>query len=204
MQLITLAAALATAWATSAPAQEYIATDRPGPSLGMNLSGSIRAQQSAGTFRDAVQTWGLYRIAVSQAEAGGTQDAKRTLSQITQGPPLRPSEVTGVWFCCGRPMMFSTAAPQAAGGPGIARAANRGNYVPTTVPKGLPANYLAADPRHGPVIDFTDERDARGTRITARTYRDGHVVIETPRADGLTRGDARAAPARSGSGRSNS
>jgi hypothetical protein len=43
----------------------------------------------------------------------------------------------------------------------------------------LPANYLAADPLHGAVVDFSDERDSRGTRVTLRKYADGHAVIET-------------------------
>ena len=59
------------------------------------------------------------------------------------------------------------------------------DHVPAAVPAGLPANYLAADPRHGAVIDFTDERDSGGTRMTSRKYADGYVVIETPRAEGL-------------------
>jgi hypothetical protein len=48
------------------------------------------------------------------------------------------------------------------------------------VPRGLPANYLAADSRHGAVVDFQDEYDSYGTRVTARRYADGYVVIETP------------------------
>jgi hypothetical protein len=33
------------------------------------------------------------------------------------------------------------------------------------------------------LVDFTDDYDSRGTRVTSRKYADGHVVIETPRAD---------------------
>ena len=50
------------------------------------------------------------------------------------------------------------------------------------LPADLPANYLDADQRHGAVVDFTDERDGYGTRVTSRKYADGYVVIETPRA----------------------
>ena len=56
------------------------------------------------------------------------------------------------------------------------------DHVPAQVPQGLPANYLAADPRHGAVVDFIDETDSYGTRVTARRYADGYVVIETPHA----------------------
>ncbi len=44
----------------------------------------------------------------------------------------------------------------------------------------LPADYLAADPTHGAVVDFCDDRDSHGTRVTLRKYADGFAVIETP------------------------
>ena len=50
------------------------------------------------------------------------------------------------------------------------------------MPQGLPANYLAADPHHGAVVDFRDEYDSYGTRVTSRRYADGYSVIETPHA----------------------
>jgi hypothetical protein len=51
--------------------------------------------------------------------------------------------------------------------------------VPFKAPADLPSNYLAADPRHGPVVDFADDYDRYGTRVTSRRYADGHAVIET-------------------------
>jgi hypothetical protein len=47
-------------------------------------------------------------------------------------------------------------------------------------PTDLLPNYLAPDPLHGAVVDFSDDRDSRGTRVTLRKYADGHAVIETP------------------------
>jgi hypothetical protein len=188
------AVVLVTALAAGAPAQEYIATSGPGPAIGLNLSGGVRAADSAGAFRDAVKTWGMYRIAVMQAAAGNPQDAKHTLWQIDRGPPLCPAEVTGVWFCCGQPIYDHPLPPATAvagrfGGVGLFAVGGRRSpdFVPLSVPAGLPADYLAADPRHGAVIDFTDERDSRGTRMTSRKYADGYVVIETPRAEGIAR-----------------
>ena len=104
LRTFALAAALVTVLAAGASAQEYIATSGPGPAIGLNLSGGVRAADSAGAFRDAAKTWGMYRIAVMQAAAGNPQDAKHTLWQIDRGPPLCPAEVTGVWFCCGQPI----------------------------------------------------------------------------------------------------
>ncbi len=48
-------------------------------------------------------------------------------------------------------------------------------------PADLPSDYLAADPQHGPVVDFVDDYDRHGTRITSRRYADGHAVIESLR-----------------------
>ncbi len=50
------------------------------------------------------------------------------------------------------------------------------------LPADLPANYLAADPVHGGVVDFCDDRDRHGTRVTLRKYADGFAIIETPSA----------------------
>jgi hypothetical protein len=47
------------------------------------------------------------------------------------------------------------------------------------IPSDLPPTYLTADPVHGAVVDFYEDRDSRGTRVTMRKYADGHAVIET-------------------------
>jgi hypothetical protein len=138
--------------------------------------------------REAAGTWAMHRIAVIQAAQGDIQGAKRTVSQIGIDGDPGEVEVTGVWFHCGVPFYDNP--------PGSLRRA-RSDYdrndwtllsnplparkVPAVVPQGLPADYLAADPRHGAVVGFTDETDSRGTRLTTRTYADGHMRIETVR-----------------------
>jgi len=142
---------------------------------------AARGDDFFGEMHEAAQTWAMHRIAVIQAAAGDVQGAKRTASQIGRRWDPGPTEVTGVWFRCGRPVYdhppcFAPAYWQCLG---CKKPAARG--VPSQVPPGLPANFLDADPRHGAVVDFTDEYDCRGTRVTTRTYADGHVAIETPR-----------------------
>lgn len=46
----------------------------------------------------------------------------------------------------------------------------------------LPPDYLASHPSHGPLVEFRDEYDRNGTRVTLRKYADGYAVIETPHA----------------------
>ncbi|MEN6449170.1 MAG: hypothetical protein ABFC96_01640 [Thermoguttaceae bacterium] len=202
---ITLAVALVATLAASASAQEYIVPSGPGPALGLNLFGGVRSQDSPAAFRDAAKTWGMYQIAVMQAARGRSQDAKHTLWQIDQRPPSCPSEVTGVWFSCGVPIYNLPPSPLAlyasakrpsepvCGTPASQMASSKQARRPAVAvatatrltPVGLPTGYLAADPRHGAVVEFSDDRDSRGTRITSRKYADGYVVIETPRAAGL-------------------
>jgi hypothetical protein len=118
----------------------------------------------------------------------------------------RPSDVTGVWFGCGRILydhlphldcgaggMLVESLPLYEGpgprpcddcqspdaAPVVFRPAPAS--VPAKILAGLPANYLAPDPVHGAVVDFSDSTDSSGTRVTGRTYADGAVVIETPR-----------------------
>lgn len=143
---------------------------------------SARSGDFAEDTREAAQTWALHRIAVIQAADGDIQGAKRTATQIDRRWDPGPTRVTGVRFRCGHPIYCTPIAPS----PPIKwqrldskRPATAG--VPTKVPAGLPADYLDADPSHGKVVDFTDERDSRGTRVTTRVYADGHVAIETPR-----------------------
>ena len=143
---------------------------------------SARSDDFADDTREAAQTWALHRIAVIQAANGDIQGAKRTATQIGRRWDPGPAQVTGVWFRCGQPIFACTPIKQS---PikwqrlDYKRPATTG--VPTKVPAGLPADYLDADLRHGAMIDFTDERDSHGTRVTTRVYADGHVAIETPR-----------------------
>jgi len=149
------------------------------------LADAVWAQDFVRDDRQVARTWTLHRIAVIQAAAGDVQGAKNTVVEINDTDrPKRPSEVTSVWFCNGMAIYDHP--------PGFARRPCRDcartqyyrdpspNHVPAKVPQGLPANYLAADPRHGAVVDFQDEYDSSGGRITARRYADGYVVIETP------------------------
>jgi hypothetical protein len=150
--------------------------------------------------REVAKTWAMHRIAVIQAADGDVQGAKRTVSQIGDVIENGAVDVTAVWFVCGQPVYcrpccaqagavrpMLVAPPQPHGtlrfweGQPAPRPDVRAGRVPSKVPSGLPADYLAADPRHGAVVDFSDDRDSQGTRITSRTYADGHAVIETPR-----------------------
>ena len=96
--------------------------------------------------------------------------------------------MTGVCFCDGQVFYDHVPTPAGFYGSGgnatqVFSAENREpDRVPAAVPSGLPANYLTADPRRGAVVDFVDDRDSSGTRVTARRYADGSVVIETPHA----------------------
>ena len=126
--------------------------------------------------RQLAKTWGMHDIAMVQARQGDIQGAKRTLTQIDSKGAQAPAEVTAVWFCAGQAIhdhppgrsaiLYEPLAP----GRGAASKAQRD----------LPPGYLAPHPRHGAVVDFTDEHDANGRRVTARRYADGSVVIETP------------------------
>ena len=156
-------------------------------------AGTVRAQDCVNDGRECARTWAMHRIAVIQAAAGDVQGAKRTVSQIDEDGEKGPSDVTAVWFCHGQPVYDHPPAPAGCAGCnhravpvffGGDRAAER---VPSQVPPGLSANYLDSDPRHGAVVEFADERDSHGTRITSRTYADGYAVIETPHAAGNSR-----------------
>jgi hypothetical protein len=150
------------------------------------LPGGVRAQNWIGEDREAAMTWAMHDIAVIQAAGGDVQGAKRTVSQIDEDGPPGPAEVTVVSFCNGLPIYDHL--PGSIGGSGCARreswriiACDRiADHVPLEVPPGLPSNYLAPDRRHGAVVDFVDDYDSHGTRLTSRRYADGYVVIETP------------------------
>jgi hypothetical protein len=152
------------------------------------LADAVMAQDFVRDDRQIARNWTLHKIAVLQAAAGDVAGAKNTAAQINDPQCVRgPSEVTSVRFCCGQVIYDHPPATDAA--VGCPRQSSQyfrdrsPNHVPAVVPSGLPANYLAADPRHGAVVDFRDERDACGTRATARRYADGYVVIETPRSE---------------------
>jgi hypothetical protein len=121
--------------------------------------------------RESAITWGMRDIAILQAGEGDMQSAKQTLSQIRQMPfglsaadlkspgwARRDAFGSLYFFACDRPA----------------------DHMPGKAPEGLPANYLDADPAHGPVVDFVDDSDGHGVRVTSRRYADGYAVIETP------------------------
>lgn len=164
-------------------------------------SGVLCGQDFTASERAAAQTWGMRDIAVIQAERGDFQGAKNTLSQIDENGPKRAARVTAIWFENGRivdrrerPIDDSYVA-DAQKSPGWGRRDSHGTLyflardraadsVPQDVPSGLPTDYLDADPEHGALVDFTDEFDSHGTRVTSRRYADGHAVIETPKTSG--------------------
>ncbi len=148
------------------------------------LADAAWAQDFVRYDQQVARSWTLHRIAVIQADRGDVVGAKNTVAEITElqcNPG--PSEVTSVWFCNG--MVMYDHPPAFARRPCEVRPIYRDlspARVPAEVPQGLPANYLAADPHHGAVVDFRDEYDSYGTRATYRRYADGYAVIETPRS----------------------
>ena len=146
---------------------------------------AVWAQDFVRYDQQLARSWTLHRIAVIQAANGDVVAAKNTVAEITESQcPPGPSEVTSVWFCNGmvmydHPPAFARPPCNSYVAPPVYRDLSP-KSVPTAVPQGLPANYLTADPRHGVVVDFRDEYDSSGTRVTARRYVDGYVVIETP------------------------
>jgi hypothetical protein len=153
--------------------------------VGVLSAGAAWGQDFIHVDQQAARSWTLHRIAVIQAAHGDVTGAKNTVAEIIE-PQCNPgpSEVTSVWFCNG--MVMYDHPPAFARHPcsnwavcPIYRDLSP-RSVPAEVPQGLPANYLAADPRHGAVVDFRDDCDSSGTRVTSRRYADGYVVIETP------------------------
>jgi hypothetical protein len=153
---------------------------------GVLSAGEVWAQDFVRYDQQAARSWTLHRIAVIQARYGDVTGAKNTVAQIIESQcPPGPSEVTSVWFCNGmvmydHPPAFARQAYSVYPVQPIYRDLSP-RSLPVETPQGLPANYLAADPRHGAIVDFRDEYDSSGTRVTARRYADGYVVIETPR-----------------------
>ncbi len=153
--------------------------------VGVLSAGAAAAQNFACVDQQVARNWTLHRIAVIQAARGDVVGAKNTVAEIIE-PQWNPgpSEVTSVRFCNGmvmydHPPAFMRRPCPSCVAPPIYRDLSP-RSVPAAVPAGLPANYLAADPRHGAVVDFRDEYDSYGTRVTSRRYDDGSVVIETP------------------------
>jgi hypothetical protein len=150
------------------------------------LADAVLAQDFVRDDRQVARTWALHRIAVIQAANGDVEGAKNTVADINDPQYVSgPAVVTSVWFCNGTPMFHrlpvAGGCAACGGRSGQLFRDRSSDSVPTEVPRGLPANYLATDPRHGAVVDFRDECDSNGTRVTARRYVDGHTVIETPR-----------------------
>ena len=163
--------------------------------------GRVRAQDVVRANQEAAKAYAMQAIAVTQAEAGHDLAAKKTVSQIGDENYGGPSDVVAVCCCEGQifydhlPGSFSLSLPPlpplASYRSGWGGRDSQGNqyflnrdraddHVPSRCPPGLRPNYLDPDPRHGLVVDFSDEHDSRGTRITSRRYADGYVVIETP------------------------
>jgi hypothetical protein len=160
--------------------------------------GIVQADDGIVAEQQSAKTWGMHRIAVIQAADGDVLGAKRTLSQIDDNGPKGPSQVTVVSFCNGLPVYktFDDVEQTMEKSPGwggydvlgtqFFLAADRPiDQIPAELPAGLPKGYLDADPNHGPLVDFTDECDSHGTRVTSRTYADGYTMIETPRPGGM-------------------
>ena len=176
-------------------------------SLVLLPTGIVEAEDWIGVERQSARSWGMHRIAVHQAAGGDVQGAKRTLSQIDDYGPKRPSRVTVVSFWNRQPICAYECQPAVhydavpardlplAKSPGWGGRDTHGtqyflagdrpaDHLPSEFPVDLPLDYLDPDPRHGAVVDFADEYDGHGTRVTSRKYTDGHMVIETPRMSG--------------------
>jgi hypothetical protein len=151
-------------------------------------NGFAAAQDIIRVDRSVARSWGLQQIALIQAAQGDIAGALNTIASINDPEVVRGAgDVTGVCFCGGVPFYDHPPAPAdwflfSQPGTEVFSARDRApTRVPKTVPQGLPADYLAADPRHGAVVSFSDEYDSHGTRVTSRRYADGHIMIDTPR-----------------------
>jgi hypothetical protein len=175
---------LATMWAGTAPAQDWGPNDL---AVARNWNVDSPSLDWARGERESARTSALHNIAMIQASNGDVQGAKQTVRQMVNGPKPGWSEVTVVWTCNGQPIYDHPPKPSGANSivwQGFLTREQAADRVPSEVPPGLPSTYLAADPRHGALVDFTDGHDSRGTRVTSRKYADGHIVIETPHAAG--------------------
>jgi hypothetical protein len=153
------------------------------------LAGDPDSRNFIRVDRAVARSWGLHQIALIQAAQGDITGALNTIASIDDADVVHGAgEVTSMGFCTGMPLYDRSLAPgnrSVFSGPGSQVFSGRSrvpDHVPATVPPGLPANYLAADPRHGALVNFSDERDSYGTRVTSRRYADGYIVIDTPRS----------------------
>ena len=151
-------------------------------------AGAAQAQDYARDIGETAKSWGMHVLSVMQAATGDVQQANKTLSQINETGKKSRSDVTAASFessqsVSNQPRGLVRGDIGDLKNPHCSYRDRVADCVPAEAPSGLPSNYLAADPRHGSLVDFTDECDSRGTRVTSRTYADGHVVIETPHAD---------------------
>ena len=149
---------------------------------------SVGSQEIRREGRDAVRAWTLHRIAVIQAAHGDVTDAKNTVAEIDEPDRVRGAgDATGVCLCNGQLVELSLPSGWSQADLLASQVFLKGhraqNRVPSSPPRGLPANYFAADPRHGAIVNFVDERDSYGTRVVTRRYADGYTVIETPHVD---------------------
>jgi hypothetical protein len=157
------------------------------------FANTAMGQDFVGVDRQVARTWAMHRIAVIQAAEGDVNGALNTIAQINDPEVVRNSgDVTVVCFCNGIPLYDHLPAPpewKLFDQPDtvIFDGRRTADHVPAAAPQGLPRNYLAADPRHGAVVNFSDEYDSRGRRVTSRRYADGYTVIETPRTQSTSR-----------------
>ncbi|MCE5266655.1 MAG: hypothetical protein LLG00_02050, partial [Planctomycetaceae bacterium] len=207
--LLPAALIAAALWANGAFAQNYLSIYGQDRTLGLNLYGGMR-QDTAAAFRDIAVTqaamgywqdakhtlWQIdRRPPLCPSDVTGVWSywgrplyGLRPMPLIMYGagvPPCAPPLPPATACSYGQPSCAAPAPGRAEAVTPVAVSAGGSVKMPMTPPPGLPAGYFAADPHHGAVVDFTDDRDSRGTRITSRRYADGYVVIETPHAAGV-------------------
>lgn len=151
------------------------------------LADTVRAQDFLRIDRGVARSWTLHKIALIQAAAGDIVGAKNTVADIDAPDFVRgEGDVTAVSSHNGQPFYDHPPASNQSERCQhmiLLNPVRTPDHVPAAVPQGLPTNYLAADPHHGVLVNFADEYDCNGTRVTSRRYADGYIVIETPRAE---------------------
>lgn len=154
--------------------------------FGASISDTAQAKERAADATESAYGWSLPVLRVIESATGFVQQVNQTLvlanENVKQNQRVEDQEKTV-------PVAEPSALPLCE--PGVivvdwgdilySYRDHDGHCVPAEVPKGLPANYLAPHPKYGALIDFLDEYDSFGTRVTSRTYANGHVIIETPR-----------------------
>jgi hypothetical protein len=167
------------------------------------------ADDIVGEMREAAKIWGWQGIALIEAQNGKVRSALRIIDRIGNNAERCSPTVTVVSFCNGQPIYRVVAdapardCPDFRGrhgnavvgengtGPFTASATQyesvvdgnkNGTSSPSRPSPELPAEYFAPHPRHGELVDFAEQYDSHGTRVTSRKYADGHFIIETPHA----------------------